>query len=119
MNYFYTENSEKMQKMTNKKSPPQQKIPLWGGPILDLIWESPRPGGLAEIPPTGGGIYPLLFVFSLPLHTVNDLSLTSPKQKWRWEDKFNLAENATYTKIIVARLISSKPPIPPTKDGAE
>ena len=41
---------------------------------------------------------------------------TSPKKKWRCEDKFNLAENATYTKIIVARLISSKSLIPPPKD---
>ena len=54
-NYFYTENSEKCKKMTNK-NPPTKNSPV-GGPILDLIWESPLAGGeggLAEIPPPGG-----------------------------------------------------------------
>ena len=50
--------------MANKKSStPTKNPPPVGGPILDLIWESPRPGGAisSDSPPTtGGGIYPLL-----------------------------------------------------------
>ena len=46
--------------MANKKSPPQQKIPpRWGGTDFGFnLGIPPGRGGLAEIPPTGGGDLP-------------------------------------------------------------
>ena len=44
--------------MTNNNPPPTKNPPPVGGPILDLIWESPPAGGISRDSPHRGGFTP-------------------------------------------------------------